>query len=341
MIRFGIAGTGRISEWVLTGAVLDPRFKAVAVCSRQEHTAFAFIHKHPEWFDPGTRAFDSIGRMAACPDVDAIYIGTPNSTHFDYAMAAIRAGKHVLCEKPMACCEAEVLALTKAAKAKGVLLMEAMVSTLQPAMLAARDALGRIGPLRHISCSFCQYSSKYDNLRRGILASAVDPAMGGGALEDIGIYTIYPLMALFGEPDRIGSAHLMMLDTPNGPVDMHGTAQLHFPGGDALGLTAQLSWSKICDSFEPTEFCGEGGNILLDSIHVAPRASIISHGTPSSGRGSRPGQKPLYEAPSRDAYYYEWQEFINCVEAGLTQGRINSLEFSLITRRVMDRIKSL
>ena len=338
MIRFGVAGTGRITEWVLTGAAFEPRFKAVAVCSRQEHTAFAFIRRHPEWFAPDTRAFDSIEAMAARPDIDAIYIGTPNTTHFAYAMAAIRAGKHVLCEKPLATSEAEVSALMTAAREKGVLLMEAMVSTLQPAMLAAAAALPEIGPLRHISASFLQYSSKYENLRRGILASAVDPAMGGGALEDIGIYTIFPLVALFGAPDRVDGAQMLMIPTPNGPIDMHGTAHLHCPGTDGMGFTADLSWSKICDSFAPTEFCGEGGNILLDSIHIARRSEIVPHGTPSSGRGERPSGNILHGEKSLDAYFYEWREFIDCIEGGRLESGVNSLETSLITRRVMDKI---
>ncbi len=346
MTRFGIAGSGRISEWVLTGAVLDPRFKAVAVCSRQEHTAFAFIHKHPEWFDPGTRAFDSIGRMAACPDVDAIYIGTPNSTHFDYAMAAIRAGKHVLCEKPLACNERQVRTLCDAARSNRVLLMEAMVSTLQPAFGAARTALPQIGTLRHVSASFCQYSSKYENLQRGILASAVDPAMGGGALEDIGIYTVFPLVALFGAPDSVDGAHMMYMDTPNGPVDMQGDALLHFPGEDGMGFSAHLSWSKICDGFAPTEICGEGGNILLDSLHIAHKATLVPHGQPSSGRGGRPSGIVLHDSmgssgtQATDPYYYEFKEFLDTLDAGLGQSPVNSLQVSLTTRQVMDRIKN-
>ncbi|MBO6083099.1 MAG: Gfo/Idh/MocA family oxidoreductase, partial [Bacteroidales bacterium] len=93
MIRFGIVGTGRISDWVLQGAIQDPRFQAVAVCSRKADTAAAFISSHPQVFGPDAKAFTSIEAMAACPEVDVIYIGTPNTTHCPYTLAAIAAGK--------------------------------------------------------------------------------------------------------------------------------------------------------------------------------------------------------------------------------------------------------
>lgn len=359
MIRFGIAGTGRISEWVLAGAILDPRFKATAVCSRDERTAFAFIGRHPEWFDADTRVFVSIEEMAACPEVDAIYIGTPNTTHFDYAKAALNAGKHVLCEKPMACDASQVEELCSLALGRGLLLMEAMVSTLQPPFRALASRLSGIGPLRHVSASFLQYSSKYEALQRGEMASAVDPAMGGGALEDIGIYTIYPLVSLFGAPDRIGGAQALMFPTAHGPIDLQGSAVLHFPGsfrpaglpempdqaalgsGTFLGFDASLSWSKICDGFAPGEFCGEGGNLLLDSIHVARRTEYYPHGTPSSGRGERPGASLICSADGTDPYFWEWKEFLDTLQSGRSESPVNSLEVSLTTRRVMDSIKDL
>lgn len=338
MIRFGIAGTGRISDWVLQGAVLDPRFKAVAVCSRSERTATSFIQRHPEAFVEGSRAYTCIDEMAADPDIDAVYIGTPNVTHYSYAMAAIRSGKHVLCEKPMACSLSEVSSLIDAARSEGVVLMEAMISTLQPSFRAAAQQLQALGEIRHASFNYCQYSTKYDDLReRGIAASSLDPAMGGGAIEDLGIYTIYPLVSLFGEPDRVEGARALMLDTPHGPVDVQGAALLHFPED----FTASVVWSKAADGYSPSEICGSRGNLLLDSVHICRESRYIPHGAPASGRGNRPEGAILCSADGTDEYYYEWREFMDTIESGRVESPINTLKTSLTTRKVMDKIIKL
>lgn len=130
MIRFGIIGTGRISDWVLKGAGQDPRITVTAVCSRTQEAAEAFIARNP--LAKNARIYTSVDEMAVDPEVDAIYIGTPNQTHCDYTITCLNAGKHVLCEKPLAINAEEGSRMIDAAKGNGRLLMEAMVSTLNP-----------------------------------------------------------------------------------------------------------------------------------------------------------------------------------------------------------------
>lgn len=198
--RFGIVGTGRISDWVLKGAVLDPRFEAAAVCSRSKESGEAFAKSHGI-----SKVYTDIAEMAADPEIDAVYIGTPNSTHHDLAILCMNRGKHVLCEKPMGANAKEVKEMAEAAKASGVMLMEAMISTLCPNFVAARKHLAGMGAVRHYFASFCQYSSKYDLVKRIItgeedspVPSSLNPERCGGALMDIGIYTVYPMVSLFG-----------------------------------------------------------------------------------------------------------------------------------------------
>lgn len=155
--RFGIVGTGRISDWVLKGAVMEPRFEAAAVCSRSRESGKAFAEAHGI-----AKVYTDIDEMASDPEIDAIYIGTPNSTHHDLAILCMNRGKHVLCEKPMGANAKEVKEMAEAAKASGVMLMEAMISTLCPNFVAARARLAEMGNVRHYFASFCQYSSKYD-----------------------------------------------------------------------------------------------------------------------------------------------------------------------------------
>ena len=149
MVRFGIIGTGRISDWVLKGAAQDPRVKVTAVCSRTVEAAEAFISRNS--LAQGAKVYTSAEEMAADPDVDAIYIGTPNQTHYAYTITCLNAGKHVLCEKPLAINAAEGRQMIEAARQSGCLLMEAMVSTLNPTVSAVASRITEVAPVRQYS----------------------------------------------------------------------------------------------------------------------------------------------------------------------------------------------
>lgn len=329
MIRFGIIGTGRISDWVLKGAAQDPRVKVTAVCSRTAETAEAFISRNA--LAEGAKVYTSVDEMAADPQVDAVYVGTPNQTHCAYTLASLRAGKHVLCEKPLAINADEGRQMIEAAKASGCLLMEAMVSTLNPNFVEAAARIGEIAPVRKYSSYFCQYSSKFEALKRGEVGTAFQPGTAG-ALRDVGVYTIYPLVALFGRPLKV-TGRLNMMDTPEGKTDVHGTALLEYEDMDAT-----LTWSKSYDSFQPTEIAGENGNLILDEIHIARKAEIVPHAAPTSGQGPKPGRTVISEGLPLNEYYYEFKEFADLIEQGKTESEHNSLATSLATLEIIDQL---
>lgn len=329
MVRFGIIGTGRISDWVLKGAAQDPRIKVVAICSRTVEAAEAFIARNP--LASGAKVYTAVEDMAADPHVDAVYVGTPNQTHCDYTITSLNAGKHVLCEKPLALNAAEGRRMVQAARAGGCLLMEAMVSTLNPNFIAASSRIAEIQPVRQYSSCFCQYSSKFDALKKGIVGTAFKPGTAG-ALRDIGVYTLYPLVALFGKPDTI-QGRLTTWDTPEGITDIYGTAFLGYHG-----MYATLTWSKTFDSFLPTEIAGENGNLILDEIHIARKAEIIPHAAPTSGQGPKPGREVISEGLPYNEYYYEFKEFADLLEQGRTESSHNSLETSLTVLEIIDEL---
>lgn len=329
MVKFGIIGTGRISDWVLKGAEQDARIKVTAVCSRTAEAAEAFVKRNS--LAEGAKIYTSVSEMAADPNVDAIYIGTPNQTHCDYTLACLEAGKHVLCEKPLAINAEEGRKMVHAARSKGLLLMEAMVSTLNPNFVSAASKLAEIAPVRHYSSYFCQYSSKYETLKKGEVATAFKPGTAG-ALRDVGVYTIYPLVALFGRPCEV-SGKLMTLQTSEGTADVSGTAYLGYDGMDAT-----LTWSKSYDSFLPTEIAGEKGNIILDEIHISRKAEIIPHAAPTSGQGPKPGRILLSEGLTHNEYYYEFKEFADLLENGKTESSVNSLDTSLTVLEIIDQL---
>lgn len=329
MLRFGIIGTGRISDWVLKGAAQDERISVTAVCSRTTEAAEDFIRRNE--LARGAVIYTSIDDLVSDPDVDAVYIGTPNQTHSPYTLKALNAGKHVLCEKPLALNAREGYAMVEAARHSGCLLMEAMVSTLNPNFVELSSRIDEISPVRNYSSSFCQYSSKFEALKRGEVASSFKPGTAG-ALRDIGVYTIYPLVCLFGKPYGIYSS-LHTVTTVDGDTDVHGTAVLKYEGMDAT-----LSWSKTFDSFQPTEISGENGNLILDEIHIARKAEIIPHSPPTSGQGPKPGRTLISEGLPYNEYYYEFKEFADLLEQGKTESEINSLDTSLAVLEIIDEI---
>lgn len=331
IVRFGLVGTGRITSWVLRGARGNDRFFAAAVCSRSIERARSFAQSQGI-----PAAYDNLDEMLRDPQVDAVYIGTPNHTHHAIALECLRAGKHVLCEKPLAANAEEAVEMVTEARKRGLILMEAMISTLNPNFLKAVSFLKEIGPIRRYSATYCQYSSKYEALQRGEVAASFDPLCAGGALMDIGIYTLWPMVYLLGEPTGISGQHILTRDLPGrGVTDLQGTIDFVYPG-----LNATVFYSKIADSFLPTEISGEGGSLVLDKIHICRQVTYFPHGTPASGRGedSTGTDLTVSEVAQKDDYYYEFREFISCVLSG-HESRINSPDTSISVLRIMDQVR--
>lgn len=344
--RFGIVGTGRISDWVLKGAVMDPRFEAAAVCSRSVESGKAFAESHGI-----AKVYTDIEAMVSDPGIDAVYIGTPNSTHHDIAMLCLGHGKHVLCEKPMGANEKEVKEMISAAKANGVMLMEAMISTLEPNFRVAREKMNELGAVRHYFASFCQYSSKYDLVKRIIageddspVPSSLNPDRCGGALMDIGIYTIFPMVSLFGRPDGIkAEVTTCEVPCPTGSsgeacdrkrVDLQGSVVFEYGG-----MSASVIYSKITDSRLCSEISCDEGILSLDQIHICRHVGMTRRGAPTSGRTSGPETVDISVPVDADEYLCEFKEFIDVLESGRIESSINTLETSLTTAWILDEIR--
>ena len=338
-VRFGLVGTGRISDWVLKGAVLEPRFEAAAVCSRTEENAEAFAARHGI-----PKTFTDVEKMASDPSVDAVYIGTPNNTHHDLAIKCLDHGKHVICEKPLASNAREVREMVAAAKANGVVLMEAMISTLSPNFRMVQEKVKELGPVRNYSGTFCQFSSKYDLLKNILsgksdspVPSSFNPDRSGGALMDIGIYPIYPMVALFGSPVAV-KANVLTVEVPTSrgmmPVDLQGTVLFEYEG-----MTATATYSKIADSKLRTEISCDRGILSLDQIHITRQVELTMRGAPTSGRSSGPATKDITVPCDPDEYLCEFKEFIDVIESGRPESANNSLANSLAVVGIMDEIR--
>ena len=315
-INVGVIGTNFITDWVINGARQDSRFNLVAVYSRTQETADSFADKHQI---PHT--FTSLQAMAASPLIDAVYVASPNFLHAEQSILMLNHGKHVLCEKPLASNVKEVKAMIATAQANNVVLMEAMKTTLTPNFIAVRANLSKIGTVRRYFSSYCQYSSRYDKYREGTILNAFNPELSNGAMMDIGVYTIYPLVVLFGRPHEIKATGIKL----SSGVDGQGSICLTYPE-----MEATVIYSKIANSSLPTEIQGEEGNITLNRINIIESVKLTH---------CKGGEEELTQPATHDEYYHEVHEFLNLIETGFTESMINSHQNSLITMEIMQEVR--
>ena len=323
-VRFGVVGTNFITDWVIAGARQDERFELAAVCSRKQETADAFAAKHQI---PHT--FTSLEEMAKSPLVDAVYIASPNFLHAEQSILCMKHGKHVLCEKPFASNAREAGEMIAASRTYNVTLMEAMKPTLTPNFLSVRENLGRLGIVRRYFSSYCQYSSRYDKFKEGIVLNAFKPELSNGAMMDIGIYTVYPMVVLFGRPDKIDASGIVL----SSGADGQGAVNFEYDG-----MNATVLYSKIANSSLPTEIQGEDGNMTLDRINIISKVTYTPRLAAASGKGPVAEPQDISAVTDRDEYYYEVVEFIDLVLSGRRESAINSHEYSLITLEIIDEV---
>ncbi|MDQ0412826.1 putative dehydrogenase [Mesobacillus stamsii] len=316
MVRFGVVGTNWITEAFIKGASHHMDFKLAAVYSRTEERAAKFADK----FGVET-IFTDLEAMAKSDAIDAVYLASPNSLHASQAIIFMKNGKHVLSEKAIASNSHELGDMIKTAKDNQVVLMEALKSTLMPNFKAVQENLDKIGPIRRYFASYCQYSSRYDKYKEGIVLNAFNPQFSAGSLMDIGIYCIYPLIVLFGEPRSV-QANGYLLESG---VDGEGSLLLKYDEMDAVIL-----FSKITDSTLPSEIHGENGNICIDKISSPEKVEIFYR----DGRREDLSRKQL-----ADQMFYEAEEFITLIQQGKMESKNNSLENSRITMKILDEAR--
>lgn len=316
-IRFGVVGTNFITDWVIAGGREDDRFELTAVCSRSIQTAQAFAQRHQI-----THTFASLHEMAASDCIDAVYIASPNAFHATQSIVCMQHGKHVLCEKAFASNAHEVRLMIATARQCGVVLMEAMKPTLTPAFRAVQQHLPTLGTVRQYVATYGQYSSRYDKLKQGTVLNAFTPELSNGAAMDIGIYTIYPMVVLFGRPDTIQAAGIRL----SSGVDGHGSVNFQY----ANQMIGSVHYSKVADATLPTEIQGEEGLIRLDRINAIGDVQLIHR---------QGNTQSIMPQTHHNEYYYEVAEFIDLIESGQKESAVNSLQNSLITLEILDEIR--
>ena len=261
-LGIGFVGTGKISRQFAAAVRATPGLSPRLVFSREHETGERYAS------ECGVEsATDSWEGFLSEPGIDAVYVASPNSVHFNQALDALRAGKHVLCEKPLTTDASRFAYLAREAETRGLVLMEGMRILHDPVYRLIRAALDRIGRIQSARLIYCQYSSRYDKFKAGIVLNAFNPALSNAAVMDIGVYPIALDAALFGAPEGITASSTFLHNGFEG----EGSATLAHGG-----FRSTLIWSKIVDATEPSVITGENGSLLIDRLSGPTRIEIVS-----------------------------------------------------------------
>lgn len=246
-VRWGVIGaTSQVARLaVLPALAASGSCRLVAVASQSQR--------------PGDYEAFGAGQVAARyqavldnPDVEAVYIPLPNSLHLPWVLAAAAAGRHVLCEKPLAASRPEAERMAAACEAAGVVLMEAYMTPFHPRAKALQSLVGsgRLGPLRFAHGAFTGVLSREDDHRWR-------PQMGGGALLDVGIYCLAPILAAAGRPPRALAASARIAA---GGVDASFSGWLDL----GEGMTAAIECSFEAPERQRLELVGTEAAVVVD-----------------------------------------------------------------------------
>ena len=314
-IRLGLLAAARITTpAVVTPAPLVDGVELAAVAARDLERA---RQAAAEWGVPV--AYGSYEELVADPELDAIYVATPASLHRRWTLAALAAGKHVLCEKPLAANADEAREMVDAATASGRLLMEAFHWRYHPLVAQVRDVLDRglIGRIRHLEARFDLPDGR---IPRGDIRW--DLAIGGGALMDLGCYPVQWVRWAAGEePDVVACE----AECPVEQIDGRLRADLRFPSG----VTASIGCSMIGPDPEPDirlDITGTDGRVLITNP-LAPQFGARLVVETSGGRTELP-------VDASTTYEHQLRAFVEAIRSGVAPP--TSGEDSVATMAVID-----
>ena len=299
--------------WFLEAAKLIPEMEVRALFARKEEKRKEICEKYQV-----PVAYDSYEKLLADQSIDVLYLPVPNHLHYSFTKQALEAGKHVILEKPFTVTYEEAKKLTELARAKGLVLFEAITNQYNANYEKVRELLPGLGDVKIVQLNFSQYSSRYEAFKQGNIAPVFDPAKAGGALMDLNVYNIHFVVGLFGEPKAIHYYPNMEKG-----VDTSGILVMEYPTFQCVCVAA-----KDCGA--PLSVNIEGDKGCMFSHSNSGRFEEFSY--------QENKQEPIhYELARRDSIFAEeltafTEYYVNKNQAELDR----RLEHSLRVMKVLD-----
>ena len=315
-LRWGIIGLGNIANQFIKDLLLLPHTKVTAVASRSHAKAKAFAELYQ--VDHFYGDYQAILEDA---EVDIVYIATPHNSHMDWCIRAILAGKHVLCEKPLAVNAGQILKLINVARMTGVFIMEAFWSRFNPSIENCLGQVenGTIGTVNYINADFSFYREDPDDSRMLSLELA------GGSLLDMGVYPVFLAYLMLGMPAEIKA--LGWKHTTG--VDMQTAIVLKYPKAVAMLMSGFASQSDMVAKIYGTE-----GRIYLEPYWHETQGYILVEGNDNNTKTTK------FDHPTTGkGFTYEIEECIRCIQSGQKQSQKWSLKNSLDLITITDEIR--
>jgi predicted dehydrogenase len=315
VLRWGVVGTGGIARAFVADLATTTSGRVVAIGSRSRDAAEEFA----DAFDIPHR-HGSYESLVDDPDVDAVYVATPHPMHHPNCLAALRAGKAVLVEKPFTTDAADARELVETARAHGVFLMEAMWTRFLPHILQIRQLVdeGALGHVVSVHADHGQWFA-YDPRHR-----LFAPALAGGALLDLGIYVVSFASMVLGKPDRV----LALADTAATGVDSQTSILLGYPSAAQAVLTCTL----LARSPNRAAIVGTEARVEIDGVFYAPTAYSLIRRDGETTRVERPhlGRGLSHEA----------DEVARCLQEGLLESPSMPLDETVAIMETMDAVRA-
>jgi predicted dehydrogenase len=314
VIRWGVIGPGIIATGFAEAMQWVDGSTITAVASRSAERAEAFGDR----FDIPAR-YGDYDALAADPDVDVVYVATPHSRHEADTIGLLRAGKHVLCEKPFALNARQAARMAEEARSRGLFLMEAIWSRFLPAYRSLVEVIGegRIGEPLLVEADF-GFRRPVDPTHRHFAAE-----LGGGALLDLGIYPIQLCTLVLGPVERVVADGVVGATG----VDEVVTALLHHPR-DRLGVVkAALRVGMTCTA----RIAGTDGSIDLPAMMHCPNSLTVS---------SAAGVEHIDAGYEGNGLRFEIDEVQRCLQEGRTESTVVPLRESIALATTLDAIRA-
>lgn len=314
-IRWGIIGAGRISSTFAEALNGTEGAELAAVASRSMQRAREFAKKYN-----AQTTYSSYKDIATDETIDVIYIGTPHTEHRKNAEICIRAGKNVLCEKPLTLNTKDTEFLIQLAKEYHVFFMEAMWTKFQPVTKMVKEAIhaGRIGSIKYINVRFGYYAERNSEDR------LLNPTLGGGALLDVGIYPItYAVHMLEQLPKKVTGA-AQIGDTG---VDEVNSILMEFKNG----VIADLASSVTVEIGKDARIVGDKGYICIRNFWHAEQAEFYDN----DGNLLETLEEPF----QTNGYEYEIMEVNNCIREGRLESELLPLKDTKDIMKIMDELR--
>lgn len=316
-LRLGTIGSGVIVHSILDNVQLTEGIRLEAVYSRSQEKGDTLATSYG-----ASKVYTDMDAFLADPDIDIVYIATPNLLHYSQAKRALMAGKHVILEKPFTTKAEHAKELIALAREKGLYLAEAAPTSFLPNFEVLKDAISKIGDIKLVLANYSQYSSRFDNLMAGQLPNIFNPEYAGGCLMDINFYNVYLTVSLFGKPCRA-------VYRPNlyqGKYDTSGVMTMEYDGFTATCAGAKDTWGVNFYQVEGTRgyLYVSGGSNGIASVRIVTKTS----------------DETINLQPNPDRWFYEVQKLTALMHAGDMQAFIRRQDATLAIVETMERART-